>query len=209
MVAKRFATEERRRQIAEAALEIVGENGVRGLNVAAVALKVGVGPSALYRHFKSKGEIVDAVLDLIKSRLARNFHEVTNLEAKPLDKLNFLFARHFEFVGSNNAIPRIIFSRAVIGGSEDRRRRLYGIIGDVVANVAAIVSECQREGSMRADVPPESVAVSFLGMIQPAAIIWELSGGEFDLARHGRHAWQLFLRSVQPGRFESENERED
>jgi AcrR family transcriptional regulator len=211
MAAKRFGTEERRRQIAEAALAIVGEHGVRGLSTAAVAQKVGIGPSALYRHFRNKDAIVDTVLELIKKRLCRNFQDVTGLEISALDKLRLLFKRHIEFVGSNNAIPRIIFSGEVIGGSGDRRRRLYGIIGDVIGKVAAIVGECQREGTMRADVPPESIAVSFLGMIQPAAIIWDLSDGEFDLAQHGSHAWQLFLRSVQPSLSlcKSENEQAD
>ena len=34
-------------------------------------------------------------------------------------------------------------------------------------------------------------------MIQPAAIIWNLSDGEFDLVQHSKNAWLLFLDAIQ------------
>jgi AcrR family transcriptional regulator len=46
----------RQDQIAEAALDIVRSEGIRALNLAAVADKVGIVPSAVYRHFKNKSQ---------------------------------------------------------------------------------------------------------------------------------------------------------
>jgi AcrR family transcriptional regulator len=202
MAKKRFGTDIRHDQIAEAALEIVRAQGVRALNVVAVAERVGVVPSALYRHFKNKSAIVAAVMHLIRTRLNKHFQDVVDLEMAPLEKLQLLFTRHIEMIGGNNAIPRLIFSEEVLAGVEDQRRQLYGIIQDVINNVATIVREGQKNGALRDDLAPESIAVSFLGMIQPAAIIWSLSEGEFDLAQHGRQAWQLFSNAVQPDRHE-------
>ena len=53
MAKNRFGTDIRREQIAEAALGIVRSQGIKALNVAAVAQKLDIVPSALYRHFKS------------------------------------------------------------------------------------------------------------------------------------------------------------
>lgn len=198
MAKKRLKTEIRHDQIAEAALEIVRTQGVRALGVVAVAESVGLVPSALYRHFKNKSAIVAAVMQLIRTRLNRHFQDVVDLEMAPLEKLQLLFSRHIDMIGGNSAIPRLIFSEEVIAGEEDQRRQLYGIIQDVINNVATIVRAGQKNGTLRDDLAPESIAVSFLGMIQPAAIIWDLSAGEFDLARHGRQAWLLFSNAVQP-----------
>jgi AcrR family transcriptional regulator len=197
MAKKRFGTEIRHDQIAEAALEIVRSEGVRALNVAAVAEKVGMVPSALYRHYKNKSEIVSAVLQLIQLRLNAHFQVVVKLDADPLEKLHLLLNRHIELIGNNNAIPRIIFSEEVIAGMPDKRGQLYGIIQDVIRNVATTVREGQERDVIRKDLGPESIAVSFLGMIQPAAIIWDLSEGWFDLAAHSRHAWRLFSTAIQ------------
>jgi AcrR family transcriptional regulator len=78
MVKKRLGTEIRQDQIAEAALDIVRKDGIRALNVAAVAEKVGIVPSAVYRHFKNKSQIVDTVLQLIQTRLNAHFQDVVN-----------------------------------------------------------------------------------------------------------------------------------
>ena len=79
----------------------------------------------------------------------------------------------------------------------EKQQQLYGIIQDVIQNVSLIVEEGQKKGSIRKDIPAENIAVSFLGMIQPAAIIWNLSDGEFDLVQHSKNAWKLFLDGIR------------
>jgi AcrR family transcriptional regulator len=197
MKKKRFGTDIRRDQIAEAALEIVRTEGIRGLSVSAVADKVGFVPSAVYRHYKNKGEIVGAVLQLIQTRLNAHFDEVVKQDIDPVEKLRLLLTRHIELISNNNAIPRIIFSEEVLGGMPEKRQQLYGIIRDVIRNVSAIVSQGQKRGAIRSDLAAENIAVSFLGMIQPAAVIWSLSDGEFDLVQHSRNAWRLFSAAIR------------
>jgi AcrR family transcriptional regulator len=199
MAKNRFGTDIRREQIAEAALGIVRSQGIKALNVAAVAQKLDIVPSALYRHFKSKSEIVAAVLELIGTRLNAHFQQVVNRELDPLEKLRLLLTQHIELISGNNAIPRIIFSEEVIGGLPDKREQLFGIIEKVLDNVASIIRDGQRQGTIRNDLAAKNIAVSFMGMIQPAAIIWNLSGGEFDLVRHSQAAWKLFSDSIQAG----------
>ena len=199
MAKKRFGTDIRQEQIAEAALDIVRSQGIKALNVAAVAGKMNMVPSALYRHFKGKSEIVTAVLELIRMRLNAHFSQVANQDLDPLEKLRVLLKQHIDLISSNNAIPRIIFSEEVLGGLPDKRQQLYGIIENVLGNVAAIIREGQRKGTIRSDLAAQNMAVSFLGMIQPAAIIWSLSGGEFDIVKHSRTAWELFADAIQAG----------
>lgn len=197
MAKQRFETAIRHEQIAEAALDIVRSDGVKGLSVAAVAQKVGIVPSAVYRHFKNKSEIVNSVLKLIRACLNQNYHDVIQRNLEPVEKLNIVLKRHVELIAGNNAIPRIIFSEEVIGGMPEKQQQLYGIIQDVINNVASIVEEGQKKGSIRKDIPAENIAVSFLVMIQPAAIIWNLSDGEFDLVNHSKNAWMLFLDAIR------------
>jgi AcrR family transcriptional regulator len=197
MVKKRFGTAIRRDQIAEAALDVVRLEGTKGLNVAAVAKRVGLVPSAVYRHFKNKSEIVDAVLELIRKRLNENYQRVIQRDLAPIEKLNMLLTEHVALIGNNNAIPRLIFSEEVIGGMPEKQQQLYGIISDVIQNISSVVAEGQIKGSIRKDIPTENIAVSFLGMIQPAAILWSLSEGEFDLTQHSKNAWKLFLDAIQ------------
>ncbi len=72
MSEEKLDTQIRREQIAEAALQLVASQGLRRLSVAAVARRVGLVPSGIYRHFRSKDEILSAVLERIEQRLLEN-----------------------------------------------------------------------------------------------------------------------------------------
>jgi AcrR family transcriptional regulator len=200
MKKNRYGSEFRREQIAEAALDIVRSQGIRALSLAAVAQQVDIVPSAVYRHFKNKGDIVSAALQLIKTRLNDHFREAAQQDLDAVEKLRLLLNRHINLISGNNAIPRIIFSEEVIGGMPQKRRQLYDIIREVIGNVAAIVREGQQEGTIRKDLQAETIAVAFLGIIQPAAVIWSLSAGEFDIVDHSRNAWRLFSDSIRTGK---------
>ena len=54
MRAEKQHSEVRQDQIVKAAMALIAEQGLKGLSVAAVARRVGLVPSALYRHFKEK-----------------------------------------------------------------------------------------------------------------------------------------------------------
>jgi hypothetical protein len=36
----------------------------------------------------------------------------------------------------------------------------------------------------------------FLGLIQPAGILWHMSEGRFDVTKHVEKAWRIFSESV-------------
>jgi AcrR family transcriptional regulator len=56
MRASKTSTEIRQDQIAQAAMGLIARHGFQQLSLAAVAKKVGVVTSAIYRHFQSKDE---------------------------------------------------------------------------------------------------------------------------------------------------------
>src|SRR4030042_1494447 len=72
VVAKKQSREGRREQIAEAALELLARQGIRRLSVGAVARRIGVVPSAVYRHFRGKEEILSAAVGRMGDRLLEN-----------------------------------------------------------------------------------------------------------------------------------------
>lgn len=61
-----------RRSLVSAAVEITREEGVRGLNVAAVLRRCGLGTRAFYRHFATKDELVAALfLEIARTETRR------------------------------------------------------------------------------------------------------------------------------------------
>ncbi|MCW9012251.1 MAG: TetR/AcrR family transcriptional regulator [Gammaproteobacteria bacterium] len=61
-MSKRLSAEARRESIIEAAKALFAQQGFHGVSIDEIVNKVGVSPAILYRHFKSKEELYQAVL---------------------------------------------------------------------------------------------------------------------------------------------------
>ena len=196
MAEEKLDTQTRREQIAEAALSLVADQGLRRLSVAAVARRVGLVPSGIYRHFKSKDEIVAAVLDRLEQRLLANVQAARQENADPLDCLKDVLARHIRFIREGRAIPRIIFSDDVHAGNPARRQRVLQIFTRYTGEVGQIVRLGQSQGCIRPDLDPQTVTMMIFGIIVPAGILWHLTDGGFDVTRHSQRAWQLLSSAI-------------
>jgi AcrR family transcriptional regulator len=192
MRAPKTKTAVRQDQIAKAALDLVAGRGLRALNVAALARKVGVVPSAIYRHYPSKEAVLDAVLKVIRQRLYENVEAVRHDFAGASERLDQLLQRHVEMVLGNQGIPHVVFSEGILSGGPARRRRVYQMIEGYLARIATIIREGQAEARIRPDLPPETVAKMFLGVIQTASILRLMSDGRFDAAKYRESAWPIF-----------------
>jgi AcrR family transcriptional regulator len=192
-----MSTKIRRDQIARAALSLVSSRGLKRLSMAAVAREVGLVPSAIYRHFRNKGEVLDAIIDLVRGRLLANMEVVRKETAEPMERLRRLLMRHAMVIRENRGIPLVIFADDFHAGHPERRGKIYGAMRRYLAGVAQIVREGQAAGEVRRDVDPRTVSVMFLGMVQPAAILWYLSGGRFDVMGHARKAWRVLDHAIR------------
>jgi AcrR family transcriptional regulator len=191
MATEKLDTQVRREQIVQAALSLIGTHGLRRLSVASLARRIGLVPSALYRHFKGKDDVIEAVLQHIRDSLQENVRTARAETHDSLEQLRRLLMRHLAMVRDNAALPRIIFSEDVYAGRPARRARMFAGIRTYLDDVAAIVQQGQTDGQIRPDVDPQTVATLFLGLIQPGAILWHMSEGAFDVTRHAERGWRL------------------
>lgn len=195
MSTQKLDTAIRREQIVKAAIDLLGTCDVGELSMAMIARRVGLVPSAIYRHFEGREAVLDAVLDSIDVRLQENLRVVRQTK-DVIARLRSLLMKHVQFVRENQAIPRIIFSDEIVSRNAPRRQKVYQIIQSYLQGVAEIVREGQAAGEVRTDVEAATVAMQFLGIVQPGAILWHLSDGEFDITRHAERAWKHFRNSI-------------
>jgi AcrR family transcriptional regulator len=176
---------------------LIARRGLDELNIVALARQVGVVPSAIYRHYKGKGEVLLSVLDLISRSLLVNIEAVCQVTPDALDRLHLLLMRHVQLVRHHVGIPRVLFSEQIFAGSTRRRRRAHQTLHAYLQKIATIIREGQRQGQIRADVSPDTTGIMFLGLVQPALIVWLMSNKAFDVVRHAEEAWRLFREMLQ------------
>ena len=200
MSREKLHTEVRRDQLADATLAVVADHGLRGLSIAAVARRVGLAPSAIYRHFAGKDAMLDAVLERLRERLLGAVAAARAETDDPVEALRRLLRRHMQLIRLNRALPRIVLSDDYHLGHPERRQRLLSVFSGYLDGVAGIIRQGQRRGRIRSDVNARSLAILFLGLIQPAGVLWTLSDGRFDVTGQARAAWPVFEQALRvPG----------
>ena len=124
----------------QAAMEYVDHNGISALTMRALGEKLGVDPTAVYRHFPNKAQLVDAMLD----RLLGEAIEFVDAEGTPprvvvfnfTQRLRRIFQEHpllvGEFASSNGVFPngytlstRMIGALSAMGLSGENLVRCY------------------------------------------------------------------------------------
>lgn len=196
MRAQKTETDIRQEQIVAAALELIGADGVSALSIAGIAERVGIVPSALYRHFKSKDDVLDAVLDLLKRRLLDNVTQARKQTPDALPRLKSLLMRHARMLSENRAIPYVVFSDGIYAGHPERKAKVAEILMAYIGRIQEIITQGITDSSIREDVVPMTAAVMFLGIILPGAVLWNISEGSFDMIAHVESAWPAFIRYI-------------
>ena len=89
MRAPKTTTAIRREQITHAAMKLLAGRGWHRVSIAAIAEAVGVVPSAVYRHFATKDEVLDAVLDYVGQSFQANLQAALSSSGDPVSCLAF------------------------------------------------------------------------------------------------------------------------
>ena len=196
MRAPKINTEIRQEQIAEAAIDLIAAEGFNSLSIAGIAEQVGIVPSAFYRHYKSKDDVLDAILDQLRTKLLGNVTTVRRESKRALERLKRLMQRHVSLLAENHVIPQIVFSDSFYAGHGERKKKVKTIVADYLAEVGKIVAEGQKDGTIAAHLSPETVSVMFLGMVLPTAVLRNVTGGKFDVDRYVDNAWPVFEKGI-------------
>jgi len=196
-MAEKKGTEIRQEEIIMAALTLVAHQGVRSMTIERIANMVGIVPSAIYRHFKSKSEIIEAVLTMIVDRMKENVAEVIKENDSSLKAIRSLLMRQIKLVMEFIAIPQILFSEEVYSENPELKAKIHSLIKSFLNALGEIVKRGQKQGEIRTDIEPQRIATMFLGLFQPSAFLYHLSGGTFDVVKQVDISWKVFSRAIQ------------
>ena len=154
----------RRKQIAEAALTIIAENGVAAVTTKRVARLVGLTPSALYRHFVDKSAMLEAVLDLLMASFHGNITEASRESKTTMELLHNMLLRNVRIIQRYRLIPAVFLSDYIWHGNREFTDKLRCNFNSINSEIASIFAEGQRAGTIRADIDPQRLAIAFLGL---------------------------------------------
>ena len=168
----RHPTEERRRQIVEAALKVIAEQGLGRFTTQAIAAEVGITDGALFRHFANKQEIVLAALDRVEERLFQGFPPE---HPDPVVRLERFFRFRAALVSANPVIARLAFAEDLPHAAGGEGAVQVGRWKERTLDfVVACIEEAAEQHRVPNGLPVREVGVVIVGTLMALAMLGEL-----------------------------------
>lgn len=193
---QRKSSETRKQEIIQATMEIVAKEGIQKLTMARLAEQIGITDGALYKHFRSKKEIVLAMVAKTQASFLAFMNPQVELSDDPVEKLQNMLRLHLEFIEQHKGIPRILFSEAVHVGDNDVKRLMHSGVSNYLDLIRGILHRAIQTGHIRQDLDIDAAATAFLGLIQGSLIVWSLADFSFPLAARHAALWHVFAESL-------------
>ncbi|GAB6900757.1 TetR/AcrR family transcriptional regulator [Kineosporia succinea] len=161
------------------AVDLFNRRGYDATSMGDLAKELGLTKAAIYHHVDGKEQLLSAALNDALDELEAVVEEAIRDEGTNAhERLRSVVRRSVEVLMAHQ--PSVTLLLRVRGNSEvevaalARRRRLDD-------QLAELVSEAAREGSLRADIPPRLVSRLLFGMVN-SLVEWYHSEGSYDPA---------------------------
>jgi AcrR family transcriptional regulator len=195
----RRTTGVRQQQIVEAARRIIATKGIEELTVREVAKGVGISEGDVYRHFKSKKDILFLLMDDIELTLLKAIDEAVSEVDNPLDNLGEILKAHISHSEQRRGITFIVIAETMRLRDKDLRVRMFRVINEYLNRISNILREGVNIGTIRKDIDLDAAALMFFAIVQSVITMWSLSSYSFDLAEKIVPLWEEYRMGIAAG----------
>ena len=144
---KRAKPGERREQILQALAAMLEQPGAERITTAALAARLQVSEAALYRHFASKAQMFEALIDFIESSVFGLVNQIAAREPAGAAQAARITAMVLQFGERNPGMARVMVGDALVGEHE----RLQARMNQLFDKLEAALRQCLRDGAAQDD----------------------------------------------------------
>lgn len=163
----------------EIAVRAFNEFGYDATSMGTLAERLGLSKSAIYHHFASKEELLDAALDEALSGLEGVLVEPGAVDGSPAERLQHVLRRAVEVLVDR--LPYVTLLLRLRGNTEVERAALERR-REFDRAVTSLVLEARDAGELRDDIDPRIAERLLFGMIN-SLVEWYRPEGPEDASR--------------------------
>ena len=189
---------ERQIEIIEAATKRIDEHGIQDLTIKTLAADLNLSEAALYRHFKSKNEILLGLLTyFIEEMKGRLDAILSNKDRSPSELLKDLFDSQLKTFVQKPSVVSVIFSESIFQFNKELSSAVSSMMELMQNHIESIVKKGQADGSFSKIVGVSTTTTIIMGGMRITVLKWKLSGHKSDLIKDGNKVLNGILKMVE------------
>ncbi|MBU3712796.1 MAG: nucleoid occlusion factor SlmA [Limnohabitans sp.] len=140
---KRPKPGERRVQILQTLAQMLEQPGGERVTTAALAAKLQVSEAALYRHFASKAQMFEGLLDFIDQTVFGLVNQIIEREGDGAQKAARIIAMLLQFGERNQGMTRVMVGDALVHENERLQQRMNQFFDRLESSLRQVLKDAQ------------------------------------------------------------------
>jgi len=173
-------------EIIESAGKLLSAGGIYNLTTKNLANEMHFSEAALYRHFKSKDEIIIAMLKYLASSMDERMHKVLNTTDNSYDKLSAMFVSQFKFFNDNKHFLAAIFSDGLWEKNQKIHNAVKGVMAVKRKYLDAIFTQGIKNNEFTSKVDKASLIHISMATFRLHMLKWKMNNYAFDVEQGGK-----------------------
>lgn len=182
----------------EAATLRIDRHGIQELTIKNLSSDIGVSEAALYRHFKSKNDIMLGLLTYFIQEMSQRVEGIISKEDRtPVERLRDVFSSQLKAFVQKPSIVSVIFSEGIFQFNKELSSTVAEMMETMHHVIDTIVKEGQDSGSISSFVGHGTLATIIMGSMRITVLKWKISGHKSDLIKDGNKVLNGIFKMIE------------
>lgn len=167
--------------VINATIELIADKGITGLKTAQIAQRAGTSETVVYRHFKSKQDIIEQTVSFLLLEIMQKFEAVKMQHLPALVRLDELLNIHLSFNEKTKGISRLAFADQFHFGDTTLKQIAKNHLEKYETFIMETLQDGIEEGVFRTDLDLKTAAQSYIATIYLVMNKWSLADFSWSL----------------------------
>jgi len=185
---------ERKLQILQTVAQMLEQPKGEKITTAALAARMELSEAALYRHFASKAQMFEGLIEFIEQTVFSLINKITQDEKSGLQQVEAIVSMLLGFAQKNRGMVRVLIGDALVNEDERLQQRINQLLDRIEATLKQSLRMAATQGGMGASVDVGAHANVLLCYVIGRWMLFAKSGFTRDPLLHWPAQMSILLR---------------
>lgn len=186
------------KQILDAAVIVIADNGYHQAQVSRIAKQAGVADGTIYLYFKNKEDILISVFQEKMSLFVENLQKILSESTSASEMLYRMIEGHFKVLSDDHYLA-IVTQLELRQSNKDLRLKINSILKEYLVLLDEVLKRGIQEGKFMDDIDIRLTRQVIFGTIDEVSTTWVMKEQKYDLVEMAPRVHQILLKGIQKG----------
>ncbi|WKA59936.1 TetR/AcrR family transcriptional regulator [Planococcus shenhongbingii] len=184
------------KQIVDAAVIVIAENGYHQAQVSKIAKQAGVADGTIYLYFKNKEDILISVFQEKMGVFVEKLEQILIREISASEKLRLMIESHFGLLASDLHLA-IVTQLELRQSNHDIRLKINGVLREYLLLLDKILVKGMEDGEFDKEMDIRLARQMVFGTMDETITTWVMNDHKYDLVDLAPKVHRLLMKGMR------------